>query len=74
MAPVSSFTFGSYRVDTPRSVITFTYRVAFENGKIKSFTDTLQLPHTTAEMWGNIPKSVLEPTLQALLLVLGINY
>ncbi len=74
MTPVSSFTFGSYRVDTPRSVITFTYRVAFENGKIKSFTDTLQLPHTTAEMWGNIPKSVLEPTLQALLLVLGINY
>jgi UDP-N-acetyl-alpha-D-muramoyl-L-alanyl-L-glutamate epimerase len=70
----SSFTFGSYKVDTKRSVITFTYRVQFKSGLTKTFTDRLFFPNVKQEHWEKVPKAVLEPTLQALLLMIGINY
>ena len=72
--PVASFTFGSYKIDVKHSVITFTYHVEFKSGIGKTFTDRLILPDSTAKMWGNVPPAVLEPTLQALLLMIGINY
>ena len=71
---VSSFTFGSYKVDTTRSIITFTYRVEFRYGIAKTFTDQLFFEDVAPELWDKIPKAVLEPTLQALLLIIGINY
>ena len=74
MAKVSSFTFGTYQVDTARSIVSFTYHVTFKNGKRRTYTDRLFLKDVTPENWESVPKSVLEPTLQALLLMLGINY
>ena len=72
--PVQSFTFGSYLVDETRSTVTFTYVVAFKFGITKTFTDTLFLKDVSLEMWKGVPVSVLEPTLQSLLLMIGINY
>lgn len=69
-----SFTFCTYEVDTTRSIITFTYQVEFKYGIKKTFTDKLILPEIAPESWVKIPKEVLEPTLQALLIMLGINY
>ena len=70
----SSFTFGSYKVDTKHSIITFTYHVEFKFGIVKTFTDRLFLKDMDSELWEKVPKAVLEPTLQALLLMIGINY
>jgi len=70
----TSFTFGTYSVDAARSVVSFTYRVEFENGRVRTYTDRLTFPNVTSDAWGRVPKTVLEPTLQALLLMLGINY
>lgn len=69
-----SFTFGAYEVDTKRSIISFTYKVEFKLGIVKTFTDRLFLKDVPQEAWAKVPKAVLEPTLQALLLMLGINY
>jgi len=74
MPRASSFTFGTYKVDTTRSIITFTYRVEFKWGIGKTFTDRLIFPDVAPELWEKVPKAVLEPTLQALLLMIGINY
>ncbi len=70
----ASFTFGAYQVDPARSIVSFTYRVEFKSGIKKTFTDRLILKDASPERWGEIPKEVLEPTLQALLIMLGINY
>ncbi|MDP2816570.1 MAG: hypothetical protein Q8O19_07820, partial [Rectinemataceae bacterium] len=74
MPRVSSFTFGTYSVDSHRSIISFTYKVESLNGKIKTYTDRLYFTDVTQEQWEKVPKAVLEPTLQALLLMLGMNY
>ncbi|MCF7834154.1 MAG: hypothetical protein K9L98_02235 [Candidatus Pacebacteria bacterium] len=74
IAKASSFTFGKYKVNTSSSTISFTYHVEFKKGKIKTYTDKLFLKNIKPELWEKIPKTVLEPTLQALLLMLGINY
>ena len=74
MLSAQSFTFGSYKIDTKRSVITFTYRVKFKWGITKTFTDRLIFSDISPELWEKIPNEVLEPTLQALLIMLGINY
>ncbi|MDB5187864.1 MAG: hypothetical protein JWO50_384 [Candidatus Kaiserbacteria bacterium] len=74
MLLASSFTFGAYEVNRLRSEITFTYRIKFKFGITKTFTDRLLLPNVTPELWEQVPQTVLEPTLQALLLILGINY
>lgn len=74
MLRASSFTFGSYKVDTKRSMVTFTYRVEFKFGIVKTFTDQLFFKDVEPELWEKVPKTVLEPTLQALLLMIGINY
>lgn len=74
MLKASSFTFCGYKVDSARSIITFTYRVEFQYGIAKTFTDRLYFEDVTPELWGKVPKAVLEPTLQALLLMIGINY
>jgi hypothetical protein len=72
--PVVSFTFASYSVDVQRSIASFTYRVEFRHGITKTFTDRLYFGNRGAEAWEKIPTAVLESTLQALLLMLGINY
>ena len=74
MLPASRFTFGTYKIDTKRSIISFTYRVEFKFGIVKTFTDQLFLKDVKPEQWEKVPKAVLEPTLQALLIMLGINY
>lgn len=74
MPRVSSFTFGSYSVDTNTSTLSFTYHVEFPNGKTKTYTDRLYLKDVPKEAWDTVPSAVLEPTLQSLLLMLGINY
>jgi hypothetical protein len=70
----SSFTFGTYKIDSTTSTIHFTYKVKFKFGIKKTFTDRLMFPNVTQEMWDKVPKEVLEPTLQSLLIMLGINY
>ncbi|MBI3458981.1 hypothetical protein HY061_01820 [Candidatus Azambacteria bacterium] len=70
----TSFTFGTYQVDTKHSTITFTYHVEFKFGIVKTFTDQLFLKDVKPELWEKVPKAVLESTLQALLLMIGINY
>jgi hypothetical protein len=72
--PVSSFTFVSYSINPIRSIIIFNYRVEFKDGKVKNFKDKLILPKVKPELWSNIPKEILEPTLQSLLIMIGINY
>ena len=74
MLRATSFTFGSYKVDTKCSIITFTYRVEFKFGIVKTFTDQLFFKDVAPELWEKVPKAVLEPTLQALLIIIGINY
>ena len=74
MPRASSFTFGSYQVDAARSAVTFAYHVEFPGGKVKSYTDHLYLKDVPPAAWEKVPNAVLEPTLQALLLMLGINY
>ena len=74
MSQASSFTFGSYSIDTARSVISFTYRVEFQSGRVRTYTDRLMFPDVSPEMWSTVPPEILEPTLQSLLLMLGINY
>lgn len=74
MPRATSFTFGSYEVDAAHSSLSFTYHVEFPNGKVKTYTDRLFLKDVPMERWETVPKEVLEPTLQALLLMLGINY
>jgi hypothetical protein len=69
-----SFTFSAYTIDAVRSTITFTYRVEFKSGRVRTYKDRLFFPDIAPELWERIPKAVLEPTLQALLLMLGINY
>ncbi len=71
---VSSFTFGTYKVNAKYSTITFTYHVKFKIGITKTFTDRLFLKDVRPEMWEKVPTAVLEPTLQALLIMIGINY
>ncbi len=71
---VSSFTFGTYTVNAKRSIVTFTYTVEFRFGIRKTFTDRLFLKDVGMEAWQTVPSAVLEPTLQALLLMIGINY
>ncbi len=70
----SSFTFSGYSVNPSSSTITFTYRVEFKSGKARIYTDRLFFEGVSAELWEKVPKSILESTLQALLLMLGINY
>ncbi len=74
LLPVLSFTFDKYKVDTKNSTITFTYKVKFKFGLVKTFTDQLKLNNIEKEHWKKVPKEVLEPTLQSLLIMLGINY
>ena len=71
---MSSFTFDSYKIDAKRSIITFTYTVRLKCGLVKTFKDQLIFSDIKPESWEKIPKAVLEPTLQALLLMIGINY
>ncbi len=70
----SSFTFDSYKINARRSTISFTYRVQFQNGKVTTYTDRLMFPNVPSDSWQKVPAEVLEPTLQALLLMIGINY
>lgn len=74
MTHASSFTFGRYEVDAARSIISFSYHVESANGKVKTYTDRLFLKDVPPDSWEKIPSAVLEPTLQALLIMLGINY
>lgn len=74
MWKVKSFTFGTYTVDPERSRVICTYRVELPGGISKTFTDQLVLHNVTPDKWDQVPKQVLEPTLQALSLILGINY
>lgn len=73
LRPVS-FTFSSYKIDPSHSTVAFTYRVEFKNRITKTFTDRLVCKDVPSEAWEKVPKEVLEPTLQALSLMLGINY
>ncbi len=74
MLRAQSFTFGKYTINKKRSIVTFTYQVKFRFGITKTFTDKLYLKDIPKEAWDKVPKEVLEPTLQALLIMLGINY
>ncbi len=74
MKRASSFTFGTYKIDPRRSTITFNYRVEFEGGNVRTYTDRLMFPDVAPDRWEKVPQALLEPTLQALLLMIGINY
>lgn len=74
MLRASSFTFCNYKINKARSTITFTYRVEFKYGLVETFTDKLYFEDVAPELWDKVPKDVLEPTLQALLIMIGINY
>lgn len=72
--PVKSFTFATYTVNKKNANVIFTYRVEFVGGIKISFKDTLKINDVSPKDWDKIPEQVLESTLQALLLMLGINY
>ena len=74
MPRAKSFTFVSCEIDAARSVLKCSYRVEFESGASRTYIDRLFLKDVPPEAWARVPKAVLEPTLQALLIMLGINY
>ncbi len=74
MSHASSFTFGAYHVDTLTSTLSFTYTVTLASGKKRTYTDRLFLKNIPPDAWAKVPQEVLESTLQALLIMLGINY
>ena len=74
MLSASTFTFGKYKIDKKRSTITFTYRADFKFGLSKHYTDKLIFENIDEGAWDEIPEDVLKPTLEALLIMLGINY
>jgi len=55
-------------------MITFTFRVEFQHGFGITFSDRLSLEGVTPEMWDGVPEPVLSATLEALLIMMGINY
>ena len=57
MLNVESFTFVAYKVDTKRSIVTFTYHVEFRFGISKTFTDQLFLKDVAPELWEKVPKA-----------------
>jgi UDP-N-acetyl-alpha-D-muramoyl-L-alanyl-L-glutamate epimerase len=71
---VSSFTFGTFSIDTKRSIVTFNYRVEFKFGIKKTFIDKLYFNDISPDAWDAVPETVLTTTLQSLLIMLGINY
>jgi hypothetical protein len=74
MPRAASFTFASYEVDAARSTVSFAYHVQFQSGRTRKFTDRLILKNVPKEAWDRVPEAALRPTLQALSLMLGINY
>lgn len=74
MLQVLSFTFGTYKIDKENSRISFTYHVEFEKDQVKTYTDTLLFENIPPESWDKVPAITLQAALQALLLMLGINY
>jgi hypothetical protein len=71
---IESFVFVGFKIDKKRSIVTFEYRVHFTRGFSKTFKDRLTLDNVREEHWSTVPDSVLTPTLQALLIMIGINY
>jgi hypothetical protein len=69
-----SFTFDKYKINPRKGIVTFTYTVEFKYGFKKTFKDKLILKGIHRELWKNIPEEVLKPTLESLLIMLGINY
>lgn len=74
MPHARSFTFVGYEVDTACATVTFTYRVGFRFGVTWTFRDRLTLDDVSPESWAAVPDAVLRPTLEALLIMVGINY
>ncbi len=74
MLHAKSFTFVTYKVNPKRSTITFTYKVEFRTGITKTFKDKLIFNNIAPELWDKVPDNVLKPTLESLLIMLGINY
>lgn len=71
---VLSFTFGSYKINATHSEIIFTYYIEFKNKKRKTYTDKLYFKNIDKELWEKIPEAILKPTLESLLIMIGINY
>jgi hypothetical protein len=71
---VASFTFVGYQINTDASIVTFTYRVKFVNGLSKICRDKLSLHQVKTENWVNTPEPIITATLDALLIMIGINY
>ncbi len=69
-----SFTFDSYKVNPKNSTIQFTYKVKFETGITIRFKDKLVFDKIDPSLWESVNPQLLESTLQALLIMLGINY
>jgi UDP-N-acetyl-alpha-D-muramoyl-L-alanyl-L-glutamate epimerase len=74
MSPARRFTFGSYKLDTERSTITFNYEVELEAGGRESYVDVLEFSDARPEMWAQIPSSLLKSLLETLCVMIGINY
>lgn len=74
MPRAQSFTFYKYKINTKRSIVTFSYKVKFKYGITKTFKDKLYFSDILPNAWQKIPKETLDSTLEALLLILGINY
>lgn len=68
------FTFGSYKLDTNRSIIEFNYSVDFPKNKRVTYKDMLWIPAATPEMWEKVNPALLQKLLENLTLILGINY
>lgn len=70
----TSFTFGSYKIHPKSGRVAFKYEVRFKYGIRYTFKDTLYLKDVPEEAWSKVPRSTLKPTLEALSIMLGINY
>ncbi len=70
----SSFTFEKYKINPKRGIVTFSYTVEFKFGIKKTFTDTLIFKNIDKKLWQKVPENILKPTMESLLLMIGINY
>ena len=70
----SRFIFRDPIHDPETSLVTLPYTVEFSDGDAEEYEHTLKIQDIDASSWQRIPKPVLDSSLRALHLILGINY
>jgi len=74
MPQAKRFIFRPYNLDTDRSLLRCTYAIDFEEGERVEYTNVLEFPGATPDMWARIPPQLLQAMLESLVIMLGLYY